>query len=413
MKKTGLRKMLIGCIAACAMFSMTVCAEEGDDLTLISSTPVVLEEEMVEANSVKHGKIEPYPTMYDYVGSNHEKIPLKFTVTSFGDPLDYYEILVYYGSTPSPANLKARKQGTFSETVGIVEEIWEWDTTDVSKYPAGDYIVVCTSYYNDSAKGETINETETITITLEDYRKVLDRKFVERLYEKVFRRTADADGLEDWTNGLYNGTKTGADTVWGFFGSAEFDALETTDSEYVELLYLAIFDRASDADGKKNWMDKLASGMSRKYVLKNFLASQEFTNLCSQYEIVQGAISTTENRDRNEQVTGFVNRLYSIALNRTADVAGLNDWTGKLLDKVKTPKEVASGFVFSAEMTSRKLSNEEFVKMLYRTMMDREADESGLTDWVNQLNSGVSRQTIFNGFADSAEFSIIVKSYGL
>lgn len=64
-------------------------------------------------------------------------------------------------------------------------------------------------------------------------------------------------------------------------------------------------------------------------------------------------------------------------------------------------------------MANRNLSNQEYVTMLYRTMMDREPDEAGLNDWVTRLQSGTSRQSVFDGFADSTEFDNIVRAYGL
>ena len=67
----------------------------------------------------------------------------------------------------------------------------------------------------------------------------------------------------------------------------------------------------------------------------------------------------------------------------------------------------------SQEMANRNLSNQEYVTMLYRTMMDREPDEAGLNDWVTRLQSGTSRQSVFDGFADSTEFDNIVRAYGL
>ena len=112
-------------------------------------------------------------------------------------------------------------------------------------------------------------------------------------------------------------------------------------------------------------------------------------------------------------MTGFVNRLYSIALDRPADVGGLNDWTGRLLEKKQTPKQVAQGFVFSKEMSNRNLNNTEFVTMLYHTMMGREPDAAGLQDWVERLENGRKREDVYYGFADSVEFSGIVASYGL
>ena len=326
--------------------------------------------------------------------------------------MERYEIRIFKGSAESSANLVARKNADFDTTKGTSDITYSWDTTDYSKYTPGTYTISCTSFYN-STNGDVVNQKEMFTVTLEDYRLILDRQFVQRLYEKVFQRTADTAGLNDWSNKLYNGTTTGATTAWNFFFSPEFGNKNTTNEQYVNILYQALFDRNADTDGKANWVSLLDNGVSRAYVLKGFTDSSEFNNLCSVYGIQQGTITTSENRDKNPQVTAFVNRLYTIAMNRAADVNGLNDWTGKLLAKTKTPKQVASGFVFSQEMANRNLSNQEYVTMLYRTMMDREPDEAGLNDWVTRLQSGTSRQSVFDGFADSTEFDNIVRAYGL
>lgn len=259
---------------------------------------------------------------------------------------------------------------------------------------------------------QTVMAEEKTDAPSQDTRE-MDRQFVARLYEKVLLRTADEQGLEDWTNQLYDGTTTGATTAWNFFFSEEFTNKNTDNETYVELLYEAMFDRAADAAGKEDWVDALNQGMSRMYVLKGFVDSEEFCNLCNRYAIRQGTLDTGESRDQNRQVTAFVNRLYTIALGRPADVDGLNDWTGRLLAKAETPKQVAAGFVFSQEMSDRGLDNETYATMLYRTMMGREPDTAGLNDWVNRLQSGTSRESVYDGFADSVEFAAIVNSYGL
>lgn len=115
------------------------------------------------------------------------------------------------------------------------------------------------------------------TVTLEDYRLILDRQFVQRLYEKVFQRTADTAGLNDWSNKLYNGTTTGATTAWNFFFSPEFGNKNTTNEQYVNILYQALFDRNADTDGKANWVSLLDNGVSRAYVLKGFTVRQSST----------------------------------------------------------------------------------------------------------------------------------------
>lgn len=405
-------KTLASAVVLSLALSVTVLGEEtdADELIMISSEQASQDEELVEAGA--HAAIYPDPTMYDAVFSNNTKINLVFNVRTFGNEMERYEIRIFKGDTENAASLVARKNADFDAVRGTSDITYSWDTTDYNKFTAGIYTISCTSFYN-STNGDAVNNKELFTVKLEDYRLILDRQFVQRLYEKVFQREADSAGLNDWSNKLYNGTTTGATTAWNFFFSPEFLNRNTSNDQYVDLLYQALFDRNADESGKAGWVNLLNNGMSRTYVLKGFTDSAEFNQLCSAYAIKQGTVTTNENRDRNSQVTAFVSRLYTIALDRSADVDGLNDWTGKLLDKRQTPKQVASGFVFSQEMTNRNLSNAQFVTMLYQTMMDREPDEAGLNDWVTRLQSGTSRQSVYNGFADSVEFDNIVKAYGL
>lgn len=410
MKINRWMKILAATLVLSLTFSMPVFGAEVDELTLTSSEQASQEEDLVEAGA--HAAIYPDPTMYEAVFSNNTKIDLVFNVRTFGNEMERYEIRIFKGTTENSTNLVARKNADFDVVRGTSDITYSWDTTDYSRYTPGIYTISCTSFYNTN-NGDAVNNKETFTVTLEDYRLILDRQFVQRLYEKVFQRSADETGLNNWSNKLYNGTTTGATTAWNFFFSPEFLNKNTSNEEYVDILYQALFDRDADASGKTNWVDLLNDGVSRAYVLKGFTDSEEFNHLCSAYGIQQGTITLTENRDKNPQVTAFVNRLYTISLDRSADTNGLNDWTGKLLSKTQTSKQVASGFVFSQEMTNRNLSNQEFVTMLYQTMMDREPDETGLNDWVTRLQQGTSRQSVFEGFADSTEFNNIVREYGL
>ena len=66
---------------------------------------------------------------------------------------------------------------------------------------------------------------------------------------------------------------------------------------------------------------------------------------------------------------------------------------------------MAYGFIFSTEYKEKHTSNTEFATMLYHTMMDREPDEAGLTDWVDKLNYTNTREYVFNGFLFSTEFA--------
>jgi len=412
MRKGRFARGFLAVLAACTMFSMTALAEEEAEVEEYIVSPEVEAEAEVQAGG--HGFVYADEFLDGSVYSNNTRITLKFHGSSLGNQFETYQIRVYRGeSTDGTGEALVGTTRDFPER-GSFEVEYTIDTTNdnLEVFSEGKYTVICTSYYEVSGT-RAQSFTDFATFEIEDYRRVKDREFVNRLYQKVFGRQGDAEGVADWTNKLFEGKTTGASTVEGFFMSEEFTQKNTSDRQYVDLLYEAIFDRQADEGGRQTWLDALSQGVSRKYVLCQFVNSVEFKNLCDAYGIVRGTITLTENRDKNMQVTGFVNRLYSIALNRPADVGGLNDWTGRLLEKKQTPKQVAYGFVFSKEMTDRRLSNAEFVTMLYRTMMGREPDAAGLQDWVGRLESGRKREDVYNGFADSVEFSIIVASYGL
>lgn len=409
MKKGFFWKGLIISAIMCLMMGMTVFAEE-DDLTLVEVSEAQESEELVMAGG--HGTIQPNPTMYGLVASNNTRIKLLFDVRSFGDPNDYYEILIYKGTDTNAANMVSRKVSSFDEKIGTSSYTFEWNTTDVAKYPAGTYTIVCTAYYY-SDLGNAVSNSDSLEVVLEDYRLIQDRAFVERLYNKVFMRTADADGLSYWSERLFNGTSAGADVIVGFVNSPEFINKRTSNREYLQVLYRAIFDREAGEEELEYWLNVLDGGVSRNYVLKGFTDSPEFNNLCISYSIKQGTVTLTEVRDLNPQIAGFVNRLYKLTLDREDDGSGINYWVDILVKKTQTPQVVAHGFVFSPEFKNKNLSDEEFVRIMYRAMMNREGEDAGVNYYLENMKKDMTREKVFGGFANSPEFKSIIASYGL
>ena len=109
----------------------------------------------------------------------------------------------------------------------------------------------------------------------------------------------------------------------------------------------------------------------------------------------------------------FVERCYTVTLDRGSDPDGFADWKGQLLNGEAVGIEVAYGFLFSPEYTRKNKDNDAYLKDLYMLFMGREPDESGYNDWMGKLNSGVSRLEVFAGFANSQEFYNICESYGI
>jgi len=119
------------------------------------------------------------------------------------------------------------------------------------------------------------------------------------------------------------------------------------------------------------------------------------------------------NAGDNSQLEAFVSRFYQLCLERQPDSAGLNKWVGDLIDGSKTGADVAKGVVFSQEFTDKNHDNTAFVTILYRAFFDREPDASGLSTWVSRLDSGTSRQSVVDGFAQSQEFIDLCAAYAI
>jgi len=256
-------------------------------------------------------------------------------------------------------------------------------------------------------------ETDVIVEALGEEADRQVKNFVIRLYENVLGRMPDIGGLAGWIMALESESNTGAEAAHGFFFSEEFENKNLSNSEYLDVLYTTILNRNSDEVGKASWNKLLEGGLSRTYVFHGFCESAEFSDLCASYGIVRGNVELTESRDQNSGITLFVSRLYSKALGRNADAEGLNDWTRLILNGESSPEKVAFGILFSDEFKNKNLDNGEYVKVLYRVFMDREADPSGYEAWKEMLDAGWKREVIFYGFSKSREFSEILDSFGL
>jgi len=231
--------------------------------------------------------------------------------------------------------------------------------------------------------------------------------FVIRLYSNVLGRSPDAGGLQYWSDQLRSGAH-GSRVAHGFFFSQEFINRKTSDDLFLDILYLTLMNRPADAGGKAYWLNQLNSGLPREDIFAGFVNSPEFDSLCRQAGIVRG----TYTPPRGGMVRVFVTRLYRETLSRDPDQGGLDYWTSRLLGGAYG-SAVANGFVFSNELTSKKLSNADFVEVLYKTLMGRSSDASGKAFWVNRLNNGFSRQSVFQDFANSTEFGQICARHGI
>jgi hypothetical protein len=98
-----------------------------------------------------------------------------------------------------------------------------------------------------------------------------------RLYQAALDRLPDTEGIGNWVRALDNGMDL-MTVSRGFVQSEEFAlryGANTSNEEFVNLLYQNVLDRFPDTVGKQAHLDGLANGMSREQLLVNFSESPE------------------------------------------------------------------------------------------------------------------------------------------
>ena len=114
-------------------------------------------------------------------------------------------------------------------------------------------------------------------------------KLVSRCYSEVFGRKADTGGLNYWCGKILaakNKKQEAINTASnGFFHSPEFIKKNTTNEQYVTILYKTFLGREPDTGGFNNWVNKLKSGTSRDTVMMGFTNSTELAKIMESYGI--------------------------------------------------------------------------------------------------------------------------------
>jgi hypothetical protein len=226
--------------------------------------------------------------------------------------------------------------------------------------------------------------------------------FITDFYQYCLERAPDADGLEYWAIELFSGNKTAEDLGYGFIMSDEYIAKNTSNEEFVTMLY-NVFIGKVDSAGREFWVDQLNTSATRPGVINGFVHSQQFKDICENYGITA----------YTPGLPGFVTRFYTLTLERMPDIQGRDYWVDLLETGTKTGEDIAYGFIFSNEFLAKDHPNGTYVSILYNTFFDRVPDEDGYIFWVSVLESGYSREYVLDGFIHSSEFETICANYGI
>ena len=233
------------------------------------------------------------------------------------------------------------------------------------------------------------------------------------MYVVALNRQSEPEGKAFWMDKVKNEGFTGGRVAIGFLIEApEFLNRNLSDSDFIDVLYKTFFDREADEGGKAFWMGHLATDMTREQVVRGFIDSTEWCNLCAYYGVKSGAPNAKAEKPSNNALK-FATRLYTECLGREPDADGLQFWALRLTNLESSGYEAAKGFFESKEFTNKNVDDETYVKLLYRTFMGRDYDQGGLEFWLGHLSTDMTRLQVLQGFAQSQEFTNICNEYGI
>lgn len=237
-------------------------------------------------------------------------------------------------------------------------------------------------------------------------------RFVNHFYIYCLNRNGDAHGLNDWTSALIEKRHNGVSLLEGFIYSEEFQNRNLSNDDFVEILYQALLGRPSDASGKATWVNRLNEGVSKRYVLVGFIYSTEFTQLCESYGIVRGDLAVDESRDKNADLTAYIQHLFNTCFNRKANTDELNKWTNDIMNCGVIAEDIALSFFNSDSYINKGCDDTTFIKDMYSILLQAEASSSDISKWQSILKS-TSRDDVLKQFTSTQEYKALCSSIGI
>lgn len=114
--------------------------------------------------------------------------------------------------------------------------------------------------------------------------------------------------------------------------------------------------------------------------------------------IPASAVFSTQN------ASDYVDQLYTGLLGRPADDAGKLHFVDELYTQGVSAGTVAQEFLGSAEFRGRQLNNKQYIRALYKGLLGRTPDSTGMNSFLGFMECGQSRAWVYQQILASAEF---------
>lgn len=255
----------------------------------------------------------------------------------------------------------------------------------------------------------------TYAQTKEDF---LD-KFLDNVYETMLNRESDLDGKAYWNEKILSGDTGILDFLNQILSQEEFENLEISSEDFINKSYNLLMNREPDDEGLNYWIEELGREHNKQKQLKliNSMAhSEEFMGKINELGIIlkkfEQKPSEIVTPEQDSDLDIFIKNSYEYILGRRYDDEGLKYWKDQLTSKNKGALDLINQFLSLEEFKTRKLSDQQFIEIIYKVLFDREAEKDGLNYWNSIYQKDKSSNRMVNlvlNIADDKEFLSKIK----
>lgn len=236
--------------------------------------------------------------------------------------------------------------------------------------------------------------------------------FVQNLYQKILRRDCTNAEATVYVNALKVGTNP-ISIITSFFTSTEYKLKNYSIEQQIKDAYSVMLNRNATSGEIANCKNSINYGYSIHYIYQSVSSSVECKNYIASLGLNHYAPYTdTDLVDTHINLRDIVIPMYEVFLGRNYDVQGLRNWIAQLASKKMSGQQVAAEFFNSREYGNLNISIEDYVTSLYH-LLGREPDSSGFVYWCGFLKRHYTREYVFHGFVNSAEFNNKCRQYGV
>ena len=174
-------------------------------------------------------------------------------------------IITFYGNTMNAVNMASLTFTAAAEAAGDPAIV----ITNVICGASGDL--------NDA----NVNYTQgNAAVIIDASAKTPAEKFVERLYSAIYERPGEPEGIEFWAHEVTDGSGPAA-VVKTFYETPEFASKGYTPEEQVTRIYQGVFGRDTDPDGLSYWAGEIAAGhITASDLAASLTSTEEFRLRC-------------------------------------------------------------------------------------------------------------------------------------